>query len=79
MIKLNHSRLFSQAFRTALLFVASFLIYEILIRLEKIWNQANPDNQLYHFYKRKTYKLILIFIIDLLILYGLAIFLNIHH
>lgn len=78
-MKINHTRMFTHALRTSLLFVASFLIYDILVRLEKIWNQANPENKLYHFYKRKAIKLILIFIIDLLILYGIALFLNIHH
>ena len=79
MTKIYHARLFSHAFRTSILFVAGFLIYEILVRLEKIWNQDNPENQIYHFYQRKLYKLILIFIIDLLILYGLVIFFKIHH
>jgi len=79
MKQIDHLRLFSLAFRTAILFVAGFLIYEILIQLEKIWNQANPGNKPYYFYKRKLYKLILIFIIDLLILYGLVILFEIHH
>jgi len=78
-MKLDHPRMFTNALRTALLFVAGFFIYEILVRLEKIWNQANPENKLHHFYKRNTYKLIFIFIIDLLILYGIAIFFDIHH
>lgn len=79
MTKINHSRLFSHAFRTSILFVAGFLIYEILVRLEKNLNLANPENQMYHFYQRKLYKLIFIFIIDLVILYGLVIFFKIHH
>ena len=78
-MKFDHPRMFTNALRTSLLFVAGFLIYEILLRLEKIWNLANPENELYHFYKRKTYKLVLIFIIDLLILYGIAIIFGIHH
>jgi hypothetical protein len=78
MIKINHMRLFSHAFRTSLLFVAGFLIYEILSRLEKKWNQANPENKTYNYHKRNIYKLILLFIIDLIILYGLVIFFKIH-
>jgi len=78
-MKFDHPRMFTNALRTALLFVGGFLIYEILVRLEKMWNKANPENQLYHFYQRKSLKLILIFIIDLLILYGIALFFNIHH
>jgi hypothetical protein len=79
MIKINHARLFSLAFRTSIIFVSGFLIYEILLRLEKKWNQSNPENQIYHLYQQKIYKLILIFIIDLVILYGLIIFFKIHH
>lgn len=78
-MKVNHTRIFTHALRTALLFVAGFVIYEILVRLEKKWNLANPENQLYHFYQRKIYKLILIFIIDLLILYGIALFFGVHY
>lgn len=54
-MKINHTRIFTHALRTSLLFVAGFLIYEILIRLEKMWNQLNPENQLYNFYQRKTF------------------------
>lgn len=78
-MKFDHPRIFTQALRTSLLFVASFVIYEMLVVLEKNWNLENPGNELYHFYKRKTYKLILIFVIDLLILYGIALIFNIHH
>jgi hypothetical protein len=79
MKKIQHQRLFSHAFRTALLFISGFLIYEILLNLEKLWNKNNPKNKLIHFYRRKIYKFILIFIIDLIILYGLAIFFGIYN
>lgn len=78
-MKINHSRMFTQALRTSLLFVAGFLIYDILKGLEKMWNIENPENEMYHLYIRKFYKLLLLFIIDLLILYGIAIFFKIHH
>ena len=76
---LNHMRLFSHALRTALIIIAGFLIYELLLQLEKTWNLKNPENKVYHFYKKKFYKLIFIFIVDLLILYSIAIFFGIHH
>lgn len=78
-MKINHKRMFAHALRTALLFVAGFLIYEILISLEKMWNKANQENKLYYFYEKHIFRLILIFIMDLLILYGIALFLDIHH
>ena len=76
---LNHARLFSHALRTSLLIVAGFIFYELLVRLEKTWNLKNPENKVYHFYQIKLYKLIFIFIVDLLILYSIAIFFGIHH
>lgn len=78
-MKLDHPRMFTHALRTSLLFVAGFFIYEVLIYLEKLWNLKNPENKMYHFYQRKLTKLILIFIIDLLILYGIAFFFKIQH
>jgi uncharacterized BrkB/YihY/UPF0761 family membrane protein len=78
-MKINHKRIFAHALRTALLFVASFLIYEILISLEKMWNKANQENKLYYFYEKHIFRLILIFIMDLLILYGIVLFLGIHY
>ena len=78
-MKINHKRIFAHALRTALLFVASFFIYEILISLEKMWNKANQENKLYYFYEKHIFRLILIFIMDLLILYGIVLFLGIHY
>lgn len=74
MKKINHPKFFLHALRTALLFAAGFLIYEILLRLERIWNKLNPQHQIYHFYKRKSIKFLLILVIDLLILYGFLLF-----
>jgi hypothetical protein len=73
MAKIDHMRLFLHALRTSLIFVSGFLIYEILVYLEKKWNLSHPENKKYNYYKRNLYKLILIFIADLLILYGLVI------
>jgi hypothetical protein len=77
MKKMNHSKYFLHAVRTALLFLAGFLIYEILLRLERMWNKLHPQNQIYHFYQRKTIKFIAILLIDLLILYGFFLFFGI--
>lgn len=78
MSHIQHYRLFFNALRTAILFFAGFLIYEILIELEKIWNLENPNNKELHFYHKKIYKFILIFIIDLSLLY-LLYFITGHH
>ena len=65
----NHLRMFLNAFRTALIIVSGFIAYEILLEFEIIWNKKNPGNQIRHFMHRKLYKLIIIFLIDLLLLY----------
>ena len=77
MKKINHTRLFFHALRSALLFITGFFIYEILISLEKLWNEANPENSLQHFHQRKGVKFVLILIVDLLILYGLFVLFDI--
>jgi hypothetical protein len=68
-MKANHLRMFLNALRTALVIVAGFIAYEILLELEILWNKIKPENKTYHFINRKLYKLIIIFIIDLLLLY----------
>ncbi len=65
----NHTRMFFTALRTAILFFAGFLVYEILIEIEKIWNLKNPENKQLHFYQKKIYKFLLILVIDLILLY----------
>jgi len=77
MKKIDHGRIFFHAIRSALLFIAGFLIYEILVGLEELWNKANPENTIYHFHTRKGIKFIVILIIDLLILYGLFVIFSI--
>ena len=70
---INHTRIFFHAIRSAILFIAGFLIYEILVGLEELWNKANPENTLNHFHTRKSIKFLVILIVDLLILYGLFV------
>jgi hypothetical protein len=66
-----HSRIFFHSFRTAVIFVAGFMIYEFLLKLEKKWNKANPSNSMFHFSKKYSIKFLLIMIIDLILLYML--------
>jgi len=77
-MKIPHIRLFLHALRTSLLFVIGFSIYEILLYLEKQWVLKNPEHTSYFFYQRKMYKLLSLFIIDLIILYSIAIFFGVH-
>ena len=76
-MKINHKRIFFHSLRSALLFAAGFIIYDILVRLEKIWNIQNPENEASNFFTRKVLKFFLILLVDLLILYGITILFNI--
>ena len=62
-------RIFFQALRTAIIFVSGFIVYELLLDAEKLWNKMHPSHKRYHFYKRKSIKFLIIFIIDLVILF----------
>jgi len=72
-MKINHKRIFLHSLRSALLFAAGFIIYDILVRLEKIWNIQNPENEMTNFFTRKVLKFFLILVMDLLILYAISI------
>lgn len=71
MKQINKFKLFLSSFRTAIIFVASFIVYEILLEFEKIWNKEEPDRKIYNFNKRIFYKFVLIFFIDTILIYTL--------
>jgi hypothetical protein len=72
-ININHTYFYLNALRTALIFIFGLLTYEIIKEIEIEWNKIHPNNELYHLSKRKVYHFILIFFIDLIILYLIAI------
>lgn len=76
--KIIHSIFLLNALRTALIFIAGFISYEILKRLEGEWNIMHPNNELRHFAYRKTYHFLIIFLFDLSILYLIAFLFDIH-
>lgn len=67
-MRVNHLRMFLNALRTSIIIVSAFIAYEILVELEKIWNKLY-SNKKHNFVKRKLYKLFIIFMIDLILLY----------
>ena len=74
MLKKNiHYRILLHALRTSLIFIAGFLSYEFLKMLERKWNKMYPNNEFSNFAHRKGYHFIIIFVIDLLILYLIAL------
>ena len=76
--KIMHHKFFLNSLRTALIFVAGFLTYELLKILESKWNKMYPNNEFSHFAHRKMYNFIIIFIIDLCILYLIALLFDVH-
>jgi hypothetical protein len=76
--KLLHHKFFLHALRTALIFIAGFLSYELLKILETEWNYMYPNNKFRHFVYRKTYHFIIIFMIDLIVLYSIALLFDVH-
>jgi hypothetical protein len=77
-MKILHYKIFFHAFRTALIFIAGFLSYDLLKFLEDEWNKSHPDNQIVHLAKRKSYHFLIIFLIDIFLLYLIALSFNIH-
>jgi hypothetical protein len=77
-IKPNHLKIFLNALRTGLIFIAGFLTYELLKVLENEWNKNYPNNEISHFARRKMYHFIILFIIDLLLLYSIIFLFNVH-
>ena len=61
-MKINHHRVFLHALRSALLIVAGFIAYEVLIEVQKYYKIG--------YNQRKIYKLMFIFMVDLAIIYG---------
>jgi hypothetical protein len=70
MKQLVGKRIFFHSMRTAIIFVAGFIIYEILLDLEKEWNKRNPGHETYNFHKRNIFKFIFIFLVDFVVLYA---------
>jgi hypothetical protein len=77
-IKIRHHEFFLNALRTAIIFIAGFITYELLKELESKWNKTHPNNELTHLARSKGLHFLFIFIIDLLILYAIALLFDIH-
>lgn len=70
--KINHRYFFLQALRTALIFISGFLTYELLKIVENNWNKKYPNNELSNYVHRTKHHFLIIFIVDLLILYSVV-------
>ena len=76
--KIEHSKFFLDSLRTAIIFIAGLLTYEILKVLEIEWNITHPNREMVHFAHRKSYHFIIIFLFDLSILYLIVWLFDVH-
>jgi hypothetical protein len=77
-MKINNRKIFALALRTAIVVVISFIVYEVLINLEKILNKNKITNKLtYEFIKRFTHFAV-VFVSDITILYLLVFIFKVH-
>ena len=77
-MKINNRKIFALAFRTAIVVVISFIVYEVLINLEKIFNKNKITNTLtIEFIKRFTHFSV-DFVSDITILYLLVFIFKVH-
>jgi hypothetical protein len=66
--QIKHHEFFLNSLRTALVFIAGFLTYELVKILEDEWNKLHPNNELRHFVHRKSYHFVIIFFSDYFII-----------
>jgi|LauGreDrversion4_2_1035121.scaffolds.fasta_scaffold02272_14 hypothetical protein len=72
-----HKKIFLNAFRTALLIVLSFMVYEVNVKLLTSIQNTYPELHNYYYLVSKIIKFILVFILDIFILYIYAHFFNV--
>jgi Zn-dependent protease with chaperone function len=63
--KINHKHIILQALRTALLFLFGYIVYELAMEVE------HPTTSRLKTIRTKLVKFVMIFVLDLLILYAL--------
>jgi hypothetical protein len=73
----NHYRILFKSCRISFVCIIGFIIYEILLKLEKKWNVMNPRDKKYNVYKRYIIKFIIMFLVSIIILYIMYFFTNI--
>ncbi len=71
MVKNINKKIFTLAFRSALLVIGSFFIYEIIKEAEYTWLKYETGNYYLHLVGKKLLHFILVFFVDLFILYVL--------
>jgi hypothetical protein len=68
-MKINHSKIFLSALRSALLVLGSFILYDLLKDMLDIWDDIFLHKKEYHIYYKRIYQYLGVFFLDLIILY----------
>ena len=68
-MKVQHSKLFLAALRSALLILGSFILYEFLKEMVELWDEIFLHKKEHHIYYRRFYQYLGVFLLDLIILY----------
>jgi hypothetical protein len=76
MTKINHKKVFALAFRTAIVLLISFYMYEIVLNLEKKLNKSKINNKLINEFIKRFTHFFVVFVSDLAILYLIIILLD---
>lgn len=69
-MKVNHKRIFASSFRTAILFIVSIILYDLLREVDKLWYK-DTYNKMKNFTKRKIILFIMLFLLDCALLYAI--------
>jgi predicted nucleic acid-binding protein len=77
-MKINNRKIFALALRTAIVVVISFIVYEVLINLEKILNKNKITNKLTNEFIKRFTHFAVVFVSDITILYLLVFIFKVH-
>jgi hypothetical protein len=69
-MEIEHKKAILSAFRNSILIVAALIIYDFLKKMIELWDKIYYHKKKHHIYYKKTYQLIGVFIVDMIILYS---------
>jgi hypothetical protein len=69
-MEIEHTKAILSASRNAILIASALIIYDFLKNMIEVWDKIYYHKKKHHIYYKKTYQLIGVFIIDMIILYS---------
>jgi hypothetical protein len=69
-MKIEHTKAILSASRNAILILAALTIYDFLKNILDVWDKIYYHKKKNHIYYKKTYQLIGVFIVDIIIIYS---------